>query len=80
MSDTVLPIGAGTARLRLKNQLTVPEVALEAIGATVGDRFVVTVEDGGIRLQPVLRSYAGALTGVYEADWAENLRRDRDSW
>ncbi len=78
MSTNVLP--SGTVKLRPKNQLTVPEGALKAVGAEVGDRFLITVEDGGIRLQPVLQSYAGALAGVYDADWADKLRRDRDNW
>jgi hypothetical protein len=69
-----------SARLRPKNQLTVPDVAVAAVGAKVGDRFVVTVEDGAIRLQPVPRSFAGALAGVYGDDWANELRRDRDTW
>lgn len=69
-----------TVRLRPKNQLTVPEATLKLVGAEIGDRFVITVEDGGIRLQPVLRSYAGALSGVFDADWADGLRKDRDNW
>lgn len=68
------------ARLRAKNQLTLPEPALAEIRATVGDRFLVTVEHGGIRLEPVRRSYAGALKGVWPPGWMEELRRDRDSW
>lgn len=67
-------------RLRRKNQLTVPDSVLTEIGAKVGDRFIVSVEDGAVRLQRVLPSYAGALAGVFPSDWAEQVRRDRDDW
>lgn len=78
MTSSLLP--AGTARLRPKNQLTVPDAALEAVGASVGDRFVVTVEHGGIRLQPVRASYDGALSDVWGPDWEAELRAERDRW
>lgn len=71
---------ATTARLRRKNQLTVPESAVAGAGAQEGDTFLVTVEDGVIHLQRVLPSYSGALAGVYPDDWAEQLRKDRDAW
>lgn len=67
-------------RLRRKNQLTVPDAALTEIGAAVGDRFVVSVDGGALRLERVLPSYAGTLSGVYRPDWAEQLRKDRDDW
>ena len=71
---------AAKVRLRRKNQLTVPDAVLTEIGAAVGDTFVVSVEDGAIRLERVLPSYAGVLAGVYPVDWAAQLRADRDSW
>ncbi len=80
MNAVVLPTTPDIARLRAKNQLTIPESALAVIGARVGDRFVVTVDDGAIRLQPVLETYAGTLAGVYGTGWADELRRDREAW
>jgi hypothetical protein len=80
MSATALPIGASVARLRTKNQLTVPDAAVAGVGAAVGDRFLVTVEDGVIRLEPVRASYAGVLKHVYPDDWEARLRADRDDW
>jgi len=68
------------ARLRAKNQLTVPDAAVAGVGAAVGDRFLVTVEDGAIRLEPVRSSYAGSLEHVYPDDWQAELRADRDAW
>lgn len=67
-------------RLRPKNQVTLPQAALALIGAKLGDRFLVSVEDDVVRLEPVRDSYAGALQGVWPNDWQEELRRDRDSW
>jgi len=58
----------------------VPEVAVAGVGAAIGDRFLVTVEDGAIRLEPVRASYAGALKDVFPADWEAQLRADRDAW
>jgi bifunctional DNA-binding transcriptional regulator/antitoxin component of YhaV-PrlF toxin-antitoxin module len=77
----VIEVRPGTVvRLRRKNQLTVPETVLAEIGAAVGDRFLISVEGGAVRLERVLPSYAGALADVYPADWAEQLRKDRDDW
>ena len=80
MGVTQRPPPASVARLRTKNQLTVPEVAVAGVGAVVGDRFLVTVEDGAIRLEPVRSSYAGSLKRVFPDDWQARLRADRDAW
>jgi len=68
------------ARLRAKNQLTLPESVVGQVGAEVGDRFRVSVEDGVIHLERVRKSYHGALKGLWPDKWMEELRRDRDSW
>jgi hypothetical protein len=73
-------LSASVARLRTKNQLTVPEVAVAGVGAAIGDRFLVTVEDGAIRLEPVRTSYAGTLKDVFPDDWEVQLREARDAW
>jgi hypothetical protein len=80
MSVLVQRLTTGIARLRPKNQLTVPEEALVAVGAKVGTRFVVTVERGAIRLDPVLESYAGVFRDVFPADSVAEVRAERDSW
>lgn len=80
MPSDVVPTVPRVARLRAKNQVTLPEVALAEVGAALGDRFLVTVDEGVIRLEPVRRSYAGALKGLWPRDWMDELRRDRDSW
>ena len=79
MLDSI-PRPAGCARLRTKNQLTVPDSAVEAVGAAVGDRFLVTVDAGVIRLVPIRESYAGALADVFPAEAAEEVRSERDAW
>jgi antitoxin component of MazEF toxin-antitoxin module len=80
MSDDVLPAQTAVARLRPKNQLTLPEAVLSELDVAVGTRFLISVEGGAIRLEPVLASYAGALAEVYPADWTERLRREREAW
>ncbi len=81
MKAHVLPTATAVARLRAKNQITLPQEALSRVGARIGDRFLVSAdEDGAIRLEPVRRSYAGALKDVWPADWQAELRQERDSW
>ena len=79
MSIRVLPNGP-SARLRPKNQLTLPETVVNQLQAKVGDRFRVTVDDNVVQLHLVRKSYAGALKDLWPPDWMEELRRDRDSW
>jgi hypothetical protein len=80
MSLTERPFSASVARLRTKNQLTIPETAVAGVGAAIGDRFLVTVEDGAIRLEPVRTSYAGTLKHVFPDDWEAQLSANRDAW
>ena len=75
MTITIQPT---TARLRPKNQITVPEAALAEVGLTVGDRMLVTVEHGVIKLEPIRTSYFGALRGVWGPNATEEIRAERD--
>jgi hypothetical protein len=83
MSDTIgaTPV---VAQLRPRNQLTLPEPVVAALGATPGERFLVSVEGpDSVRLVRIRRSYAGALKGMWGEtqqeidDW---LRGERESW
>ena len=52
-------------RLRAKNQLTLPEAIVAALGARPGDRLRMTATSFGIvTLRLLRRSYAGALGRV----------------
>jgi antitoxin component of MazEF toxin-antitoxin module len=75
-SDTSLPV----ARLRRKNQLTLPESVAKELGVAEGDRFRVSVEDGVIRLTLLPRTYYGALKDVWPDNWMDELRAERDAW
>jgi bifunctional DNA-binding transcriptional regulator/antitoxin component of YhaV-PrlF toxin-antitoxin module len=75
MAITIQPTAA---RVRPKNQITVPDAALASVGVSVGDRLLVTVEDGVIKLEPIRTSYFGALKGVWGPNWMEELRAERD--
>ena len=73
-----------TARLRARNQLTLPERVAARLEAKPGDRFIVLVEGpDSIRMVRWREGYAGALAGLWgstqqEADaW---LREERASW
>lgn len=53
---------------------------MTGLGVKVGDWFLVTVEEGGIRLNLIRKSYFGSQKGTWPPDWMDELRRDRDSW
>lgn len=78
--DSQIDSEAPVARLRAKNQITLPEAIATKAGVGVGDRFKVAFVDGVIRLTPIRTSYFGALSGVWPEDWTDELRRDRDEW
>ncbi len=80
MRRSVGPEDFATVRLRAKNQLTVPAEVLKHVGAAEGDRFLVTAEDGGIRLQPIRASYAGAMAAVFPHGAADEIRAEREAW
>lgn len=70
------------ARLRARNQLTLPDPLVQAAGLAEGDRFTVEVdpaEPDVVRLRRLRSSYAGALADVY-GDAAEALAEERQSW
>jgi len=71
-----------TARLRGRNQLTLPDPVVRAAGLGKGDRFVVEVgadEPDTIVLRRIRPSYAGALHGVY-GDPEAYITGERRSW
>jgi hypothetical protein len=80
------PIAAApvVAQLRPRNQLTLPEPVVAALGATPGERFLVSVEGpDSVRLVRIRRSYAGAFQGM----WGDSqeamdgwLRSERETW
>jgi hypothetical protein len=70
------------ARLRARNQLTIPDTIVQASGIGPGATFVVetTLSDPDtLVLRRVRTSYAGALRGLY-GDPADYLERERGSW
>jgi hypothetical protein len=78
MTDTV----SAQARLRERNQLTIPDLVVQAAGIGPGVTFIVetTLDDPDtLVLRRVRASYAGALRGVYGpvVDYVEG---ERDSW
>ena len=77
MSDLV-----ATARLRSRNQLTLPDPIVQAAGLEEGATFVVELDQADpdvVRLRRVRSSYAGALQGLYEPT-GEYLQGERSGW
>lgn len=70
------------ARLRSRNQLTLPDEIVQAAGFEEGVTFVVEFDAADadvVRLRRVRSSYAGALKGLYEPT-AEYLEGERAGW
>jgi hypothetical protein len=71
-----------TARLRARNQLTLPDPIVQAGGLEDGATFIVELDRDDpdvVRLRRVRMTYAGALKGLYEpAD--EYLAGERAGW
>jgi bifunctional DNA-binding transcriptional regulator/antitoxin component of YhaV-PrlF toxin-antitoxin module len=73
------------ARLRAKNQITLPEPVVSALEARPDDRLIFeadVAEPGVFRVRLLPRTFAGALTGVYgtSADVAAFLRDEHADW
>ncbi len=73
------------ARLRPKNQITLPEKIAARLGVEPGDRFVFMMEDGEndvVHLRRLRKSYAGIAAGVYGSsqDIAVYLEEERQAW
>ena len=71
------------AHLRARNQITIPDSIVRAVGIEPGETFVVEVEpdDGDtLRLRRIRTSYAGALRGLWGADANVFLEAERNAW
>jgi len=70
------------ARLRSRNQLTLPSDIVEAAQIREGDSFVVELEPADpdvVILRRVRTTYAGALNGMY-TPVEEHLEGERSGW
>ena len=71
-----------TARLRGRNQLTLPDAIVQAAGVEEGATFIVEVDPSDpdiVRFRRIRPSYAGSLRGLYEPV-AEYLEGERAGW
>ncbi len=80
--DVVLEV---EARLRTKNQITVPEQVVRLLEAEPNDTLVFAIDPGNpsvaqVRVLP--RTFAGAMTGTYgtTADVTAFLREEHANW
>ena len=70
------------ARLRGRNQLTLPESVVQAGGLAEGERFAVEIDPADpdtVRLHRLRTSYAGTLRDVY-GDPVTALAEERKDW
>ena len=70
------------ARLRGRNQLTLPDPVVQAGHLAAGDRFVVELDPANpdtVRLHRIRTSYAGALRELY-GDPPAALTEERQGW
>ena len=82
ISHMIVKSVTAEARMRARNQMTLPEPVVQAAGILEGDRFVVEVAQGDpdtVRLHRIRPSYAGALRDVI-SDATEYLDAERQSW
>ena len=71
------------ARLRARNQITLPDPVVRAAGIEAGETFVVEVDQSDpdvLRLRRVRGSYAGVLRGLWGADATTWLDGERSAW
>jgi hypothetical protein len=70
------------ARLRARNQLTLPDAVVQAGSLAEGERFVVEIDPRDpdtVRLHRIRSSYAGALRAVF-GDPVAALAEERQGW
>ena len=71
------------ARLRQRNQLTIPDAIVREARIEPGETFVVELEPDQpetLLLRRVRSSYAGALRGLWGKDVGADLEADRKTW
>jgi bifunctional DNA-binding transcriptional regulator/antitoxin component of YhaV-PrlF toxin-antitoxin module len=73
------------ARLRAKNQITVPEAIVSALEAQPNDTLIFeadVADPGVIRVRLLPRSFAGALTGTFgtSEDVKAFLDDEHEAW
>jgi hypothetical protein len=81
----VIDTPVAAARLRPKNQLTLPEPIVRALDARPDDVFVFELDParpGVVNAQLLPRDFAGSLTGVYGTtrETLAFVRGERKAW
>ena len=77
--DATPPL-AVEARLRARNQLTIPEPIVRALELEEGARLLFRAEGDRVDLIVIRDSYAGALHGVWGTDAQAWLAEERAAW
>lgn len=70
----------GSTRISSKHQITIPADALRAAGLEIGDRVVAHADGAGRvvleREHDILAEFAGTMTGAYNDNELDELRRE----
>ena len=81
-----MSLEAVTVKLSERNQMVLPKAAREALGISPGERVLVLVRGGEVRLLAEPADWAEHLYGLGEEAWRELgggeqfLRRERAAW
>jgi len=68
------------ARVRARNQLTIPEPVARALRLEEGSRILFRTDGDRVEIVVLRDSYAGALRGVWGADAQAWLAEERAAW
>jgi bifunctional DNA-binding transcriptional regulator/antitoxin component of YhaV-PrlF toxin-antitoxin module len=68
------------ARVRARNQVTIPEPIVRALRLEEGTRLLFRADGDRSEIVVIRESYAGALRGLWGADPASWLAEERASW
>jgi bifunctional DNA-binding transcriptional regulator/antitoxin component of YhaV-PrlF toxin-antitoxin module len=68
------------ARVRARNQVTIPEPIVRALGLAEGARLLFRADGDRMEIVVLRDSYAGALHGVWGADAQAWLAEERAAW
>ena len=68
------------ARVRARNQVTIPEPIVRALGLAEGARLLFRSDGDRMEIVVLRDSYAGALHGVWGTDAQSWLAEERAGW
>jgi AbrB family looped-hinge helix DNA binding protein len=68
------------ARVRARNQVTIPDAVARALGLRDGSRLLIRTDGDRAEIVVIRDTYAGTLSGLWGADPSAWLTSERDGW